>query len=1210
MDKYEFKLKVDEMKALVSVRNYNAAAEIAETINWRKIRNLNALVLAGEIFEQVGQYDHSKEILLMAYDKSPIGRNIIYRLAEIAIKTKNFDDAREYYDEFVDIAPHDNLKYVLKYKMTAAQEMPYEDQIKILEELKEQEYSEEWAYELALLYHKAGQTEKCVDACDELILWFGDGIYVEKALELKLRYQPLTRTQEEKYRLFRQKRAGIIEVKPRIQVQPEEPLEPQKPDPAESVRSGSQNQKNQDEEATSQLIDFPKELPHFSLPKHKKRIKHPYIPVKEEGIPIAESRKSIGELMSQWEKTEKTVQEAIQSADAGRLLSAKEEMLKQAEFLMERLLDVIPQVSDGSEDTGDIRFSEQDGGEIANDIEQAGRIVASMNMLLQEQIDSLLAENQTVRPEFGHDTVGQSQETIGMGTEQKIQKGVQGMDPGQKMQEQPAAMETGIQRVKQAMLAGARKTKQENTNRIDRIDRTDRTDNSQEILQEAKVSAAYRKQEADISAPLREQEAETFEREQQTGTQDTVIQQDKQKTEEPSVMATGIERVRQAMLGARGMQQKEQKTENPDMHQRSSMEYQKSVAAGRIQNEMGQTVHEKSMDNQKVMPEMQETEFQPDPADEKQQALYGRNPADGVQETVYRKEEASVQQAAGFQSELTGVQQAAYRQEPVDAVQEVMYQKKTTSVQQETGFQPSPAAQQETGFQSSLAVQKEGNYEQEPAAVRQEVTYGQEPAAVRQEVNYEQEPAMARQEVTYGQEPAAVRQEVTYGQEPAAAHQEVNYEQEPVVRQEANYEQDLAAVRQEVNYGQEPAAVRQEVNYGQKPAAAHQEVTYGQEPAAVRQQANYRQNQAAVRQDANYGQDPAYWRNRESLSQETGSRPDIRMPSETAAQGQNAGYVLQAADPQTGQWQQDYGTGREMNLGSGGGRKNEESEIGLERYGEQQKDLGQRQERNKKQQQETEMKVKQLTPERREVFSYFVPISGMEAQIYDLLEGVAHHLQFEKDSVSGNFIVEGIKGSGKTVLITDIIKVLQKELKRPNGKIGRIDANALNQKDLHALTEKVSGGCLIIESAGKISRDTAVKLSQCMDLDRSGTLYILEDTKQGIQKALDRDSSFSSKFTEKISIPNFSIDELAEFGRAYANDLNYDIDDMGILALYKRINHIQKLDHVTTLTEVKEIVDEAIDNAEKGALKKVLGILTSTRYNDDNYVILREKDFE
>ena len=180
VDKYEFKLKVDEMKALVSARNYNAAAEIAETINWRKIRNLNALVLAGEVFEQVGRYEDSKEILLLAYDKSPIGRNIIYRLAEIAIKTGRFDEAQEYYDEFVDIAPHDNLKYVLKYKMTAAQGFPYKEQIKILEELKEQEYSEEWAYELAYLYHKDMQPEKCVEACDELILWFGDGKKKEK----------------------------------------------------------------------------------------------------------------------------------------------------------------------------------------------------------------------------------------------------------------------------------------------------------------------------------------------------------------------------------------------------------------------------------------------------------------------------------------------------------------------------------------------------------------------------------------------------------------------------------------------------------------------------------------------------------------------------------------------------------------------------------------------------------------------------------------------------------------------------------------------------------------------------------------------------------------------------------------------------------------------------------------------------------------------
>ena len=248
MDKYEFKLKVDEMKALVSARNYNAAAEIAETINWRKIRNLNALVLAGEVFEQVERYEESKEILLMAYDKSPIGRNIIYRLAEIAIKTKHFDEAQEYYDEFVDIAPHDNLKYVLKYKMTAAQGLSFQEQIQILEELKEQEYSEEWAYELAYLYYRDGQPEKCVEACDELILWFGDGIYVEKALELKMHYQPLTKQQEDKYRLFRQKRTGVIEVRPNDFLESGEIVNEIVEIPAVSTNTGQYNTANLQEE--------------------------------------------------------------------------------------------------------------------------------------------------------------------------------------------------------------------------------------------------------------------------------------------------------------------------------------------------------------------------------------------------------------------------------------------------------------------------------------------------------------------------------------------------------------------------------------------------------------------------------------------------------------------------------------------------------------------------------------------------------------------------------------------------------------------------------------------------------------------------------------------------------------------------------------------------------------------------------------------------
>ena len=198
MDKYEYKLKLDQMKSLTAEGKYEEAAEIADTINWRKIKNINALVKVGEIYEKVGRYDESKDVLLTAYDKSPIGRMIIYRLAEVAVRTKSFDEAKEYYQEFVEIAPHDNLKYVLKYEISKAQGADIGTLIGILEELKEQEYSEEWAYELAYLYHKAGMSEKCIDACDELILWFGDGPYVERALELKMLYQPLTKHQFEK----------------------------------------------------------------------------------------------------------------------------------------------------------------------------------------------------------------------------------------------------------------------------------------------------------------------------------------------------------------------------------------------------------------------------------------------------------------------------------------------------------------------------------------------------------------------------------------------------------------------------------------------------------------------------------------------------------------------------------------------------------------------------------------------------------------------------------------------------------------------------------------------------------------------------------------------------------------------------------------------------------------------------------------------------
>ena len=211
MDKYEYKLKLEQLNTLVEAKDYKTAAQIASGINWRKVKSVATLCMVGEIFERNYQYEVSREILLMAYDRSPVGRNIIYRLTLVALKMGNLEEAQEYYEEFIEVAPHDNMKYVLKYEIARVKGVGTDELIAILEEFKEREYTEEWAFELAYLYHRSGKPEKCVEICDELILWFGEGSYVEKALELKMIYQPLNKLQEDKYRRIKMKAEGIPE---------------------------------------------------------------------------------------------------------------------------------------------------------------------------------------------------------------------------------------------------------------------------------------------------------------------------------------------------------------------------------------------------------------------------------------------------------------------------------------------------------------------------------------------------------------------------------------------------------------------------------------------------------------------------------------------------------------------------------------------------------------------------------------------------------------------------------------------------------------------------------------------------------------------------------------------------------------------------------------------------------------------------------------
>ena len=256
---------------------------------------------------------------------------------------------------------------------------------------------------------------------------------------------------------------------------------------------------------------------------------------------------------------------------------------------------------------------------------------------------------------------------------------------------------------------------------------------------------------------------------------------------------------------------------------------------------------------------------------------------------------------------------------------------------------------------------------------------------------------------------------------------------------------------------------------------------------------------------------------------------------------------------------------------------------------------------------EPEEHIRRLSEEQKEIFSYFVPVTGMEQQLCQVLEGALHRKGKDNSSSSGNILITGGRGSGKTVLATDLIKVIKKSGRHPAGKVGKITGASLNGKELSQLIKKIAGGYLIIEKAGEISHETAIRLSLLMEQNTDGLLVIMEDTRAGIEKVLSQDVNFAKKFTERVKIPVFTSDELVEFAKAYAKEQECEIDDMGILALYNRISNIQKLYEATTLTEVKDIMDEAIRSADRGGLKKLFG---RKKFSPEGYLYLREKDFE
>lgn len=901
MDKNEFKTKYDEIKQLIKEGRKEEALDIVESTNWRKVPNVNALVKASEICEEAGRLDEARELLYIAHDRSPIGRMIIYHLAILCVKLGDLEEAKEFYDEFVEIAPHDSLKYIIKYQINKAKGADYTTLIGILEELKEHDFLEEWAYELAYLYHKTMQVDKCIDLCDEIILWFGDGPYVERALEMKMIYQPLDKMQEDKYRHFQQKRDGITEIRANEILQSGEIVHetmaiPQVELPAErfnTVNLQAEIKKNIDEimrateaDAVSENMENIKtlveEIPYLQVNEQSEAIAEEQQQAKQElneslkdtfneylaeeydgqiSLLVPETKEveqqvdgqmTIQDVMEEWEKTRRAAEAALQEAEQQKLASAKNIALKEASQIMDRLEEVIPKLDAGASPT-----------------------------------DLLKEEYMAKQDEPEADMAGQTQEHAAVFQIPKV--AIDGADG------------VGL-----------------------------------EIPVVDPASAHVIKGDAGVEIPSIVKSADL----------------DATAEWEPPVL----------------------EEENTDVDYKEASKIVADV------NDMLQQEIDRIMANE-------------------------------GQEEIRQLEEGTL--ASEVAEEVApDVEDLPEITLPED-LQDMIADTKTDAPVME---------------------------------IEEEVPEMTDDAAVEESDEKEEIEALADQIDEATQET------------------------------ESPAEEDLPEIAEVVLEPEEMAELVDE-------------------------------------------------------------------------------KVLERAISD-------------------------------------------------------EMPELRLSEEEKEIFSYFMPINGMENTICQALTGARFRLENKKNSASGNIIIQGGVGSGKTMLASNLIKVLQIETDKLSGNVGKIDAEQLNKKDVAMVLSKVSGGCLIVEGAGRLSERTQETMRQLMSQDNCDVLILMEDQKNRMDKMLSHNHAFAAMFTEKITIPIFTIDELVNFGKVYALEEGYVVDEMAILAMYNRINLIQRVDHPTSLIEVRDIMESAIDKAEKGGIKAMFSRFGSKRYDEEGNLILREQDFE
>ena len=1009
MDKYEYRVKTEQMLDHLEKKEYQQAKEIADGIDWRRVKNASMLNTVSEIYEYNGEFKKGRDILFLAFDRAPGSRKIVYRLGTLALKIKDIREATDCYEEFVKLAPKDPNQYILKYKILRTQGASLTDQITALEEFKKAEYIEKWAYELAKLYDEAGMTAECLEECDDLILWFSEGKYVYLAMELKMKYKPLTPLQQEKY----DSRPGAVKKKPEPEKQPESTLE-------------EVDDENEYNEGTEETVDVQEEPVREPVTERVDESEVQEIPPQE--VPMQETVVQ-EEIPQEVPMQETVVQEEIPQEEiveeAAEEVVEEEPVYTEPEEAVEEHGSTIKQVVTGAT----LEEALAQGMAVANGItieEEA----------MKEREDEILANGQMMID-----------------------------DILQKWEEKQKDHEAAIEK---------QKAKDE------------------ERLQKEREQARIRQEEERREVERKAAEAEARRKaEEEEAARKAAEEEARRKAEEEARRKAEEEAARKA-----AEEEARRKAEEEAARKAAEEEAEPISKTQRIPDDIVRLMEE--MGNEESEEELYEEDFE-----------------DGSE-----TEEDFIE---GIEEELSGIDMSGSSFEEADFGDEDFEEADF----EEEDFEDEDFEEadfEEEDFEDEdfeEADFEEEDFEEEADFEDEDFEEKDEKEADFEDEDFEEKDF---EEADFEEEDFEDEdfEEADFEEEDFEDEdfEEADFEEEDfdadfadVDDEEEDFDDDFADVDdEETDFDDEDLEIEDDEE-------ADEELEI-EEPSEEEIQARIKKSKGGV-------------------------------PFDT-------GFVV---------------TGR-YDLSA-------TSEIGLKAG---------------------------LTEEQKKLFSYFVPVRGMSEQIVEVLDN-DRRAQREGTSKTGNLLVIGRKGSGKTVLAVDIVKAIQKQRSLKQGKVAIVTGESLNKKELTNIIQKLRGGAIIIEHAGKLNARTVKELNYLMEKKTGELLFVLEDQRKPLERLMTANPEFKKKFSSKLELPVFINDELVTFGQTYAKENGYKLDEMGILALYSRIDVMQREDHAVSVAEVKEIMDEAISHSQKANVKHLARRVFGKGTDDSDRIILKEEDF-